>query len=258
MDAGGKHWLRKIIKSANARQANTYRLHYFPNIPARGERHQDTVTGNAVSHGPHDARGPGGPSGGQVPPAADHGPTAANPALTDRGQLDATARQAYAEGFAQGERDAKQLAEERISPLVTTLENLLAEITSMRKNLQRQIENEVVDLALHIGRKIVGQAFQTDRDAVGEIVREALKHAEDPEKICIRLNPADLQHLQKASGFESLSASERIQLEEDSTIDAGGCLVQTEYGEIDARIEEQFRTIEEAFRAETMSLPREV
>jgi flagellar biosynthesis/type III secretory pathway protein FliH len=41
-----------------------------------------------------------------------------------------------------------------------------------------------------------------------------------------------------------------VHFEEDSGIDCGGCYIHTEYGEIDGRIEEQLRNIEEAFRAE--------
>lgn len=257
MDVGEKRSLRKIIKSANARQANTFRLHYFPNIPARGERLPETGRENAAFKASPGPPAPDVPAGGAVKPGVGQAPDPRNPLSNDRDQLEALAKQAYAEGFAQGEHDAKALAEQRIAPLMTTLENMLTELTRTRKKLQDQIENEVVDLALQIGRKIVGQALQTNRDVVADIVHEALKHVEDPEKICIRLNPADVQHLRSASGLENLGVADRIRLEEDSSIDVGGCLVQTEYGEIDARIEEQFRTIEEAFRAETMGLSME-
>jgi flagellar biosynthesis/type III secretory pathway protein FliH len=33
----------------------------------------------------------------------------------------------------------------------------------------------------------------------------------------------------------------------DKSVERGGCLVQTECGDVDARIEEQFREVERAF-----------
>ena len=41
-----------------------------------------------------------------------------------------------------------------------------------------------------------------------------------------------------------------IHFEEDPGIDCGGCYIHTSYGDVDARIEEQLRHIEEAFRTE--------
>ncbi len=165
-------------------------------------------------------------------------------------------KQAYAEGFAQGERDARALGEERLEPLVTNLNNLTTELGAMHAKLQTQIENEVVALALQIGRKVIGQELQTNRSAVAAIVRHALQQVEDPGKICIRMNPADIQHLQRAKididGPGTNAGG--IHFQEDRGIEIGGCLVQTEYGEIDARIEQQLRVIEEAFRAESMRL----
>lgn len=240
--------MRKIIKSSNAGQANTFRLHYFPNIPARKE----TGTEN---HGNHATVAHTGPEeGGKVGPGDGNTGDISNNA-DEQTQLEGIAKQAYAEGFAQGERDAKTLADQRVVPLVATLENLLAELTDVRQRLQHQIENEVVELALHIGRKLVDQALQANPDVVAEIVQEALKRVEDSEKIGIRLNPADVQRLQQMPDLHHLNEQfDRIQLIEDNAITSGGCLVQTDFGEIDARIEEQFRTIDEAFRAERMGL----
>jgi flagellar assembly protein FliH len=240
--------LRKIIKSSNAGQANTFRLHYFPNIPARTE----AATDNHGNNAPAAPAAPG--EAGQFGPGAARGGGRSGSAQ-EQTHLEDIAKQAYAEGFAQGERDAKALADQRVAPLVATLENMLAELSDARQRLQQQIENEVVDLALHIGRKLVGQTLQASPDVVTGIVHEALKQVEDSEKISIRLNPADAQRLHQLSDRHDLNEKfDRIQLVEDSAITSGGCLVQTDYGEIDARIEEQFRTIEEAFRAERMGL----
>jgi flagellar assembly protein FliH len=81
---------------------------------------------------------------------------------------------------------------------------------------------------------------------------------EDPEKVQIRLNPADIERLRDTPTQEILGMHpDRIQLEADNTIEAGGCVVHTEYGDIDARIAKQFEAIEEAFRAESMGIQPE-
>ena len=249
--------MRKIIKNSNTRQTNTFRLHYFPNIPTRGQASSAPTAEPSRTGEVDQTRNPSDIEGATDPPGSGSGFDM--PLPNDRAQLEAMVKQAYAEGFAQGERDAQALGEQRMAPLVATLENMMTELTAMRQKSQTQIENEVVELALHIGRKVIGHELKTNRNAVAAIVREALKYVEDPEKICIRLNPADIQQLQNAQIDIGSTGrhGDRIQFKEDRSIEAGGCLVQTEYGEIDARVEEQLRTIEEAFRAESMRLADE-
>ena len=244
--------MRKIIKSSNANRANTFRLHYFPNIPAPADRAQ---TQDAPLSYDQSAAGAGRPDNARLKPGVEKDPGGTASSAGERRHLENLAKQAYAEGFAQGEKDARALAEHRLNPLVATLENLIAELTDTRQKLQRQIESEVVELALNISRKVVGAALQTDPELVTGIVHEALKNVEDPETIRIRLNPADIERLHTTSAQEMLGARvERIQFEEDNAIEPGGCLVHTEFGEIDARIAKQFEAIEEAFRAETMGI----
>lgn len=247
--------MRKIIKSSHARRANTFRLHYFPNIPVPADRSQTAETPAADGQGTQRAAGP---SNGVRQPGDGPNDRGDRVPAGERQQLEQLAKQAYAEGFAQGEKDAHALAEHRLNPLVATLESLVAEMTDTRQKLQRQIESEVVDLALHIGRKVVGAALQADPVLVAAIVREALKNVEDPEKVQIRLNPADIERLRDTPTQEILGMHpDRIQLEADNTIEAGGCVVHTEYGDIDARIAKQFEAIEEAFRAESMGIQPE-
>ena len=244
--------MRKIIKSSNANRANTFRLHYFPNIPAPAER--DLPAEAPCSNAPG-TPGASTPANGTLQPGVSREVAGTGSSAGERKDLETQAKRAYAEGFAQGEKDARALAEHRLNPLVATLENLIAELTDTRSKLQRQIESEVVELALHIGRKVVGAALQTDPELVAGIVRQALNSVEDPEKISIRLNPADIEQLRTTQAQEILGMhAERIQFEEDKAIEAGGCLVHTEYGDIDARIAKQFEAIEEAFRAETMGI----
>ncbi len=244
--------MRKIIKSSNANRANTFRLHYFPNIPAPADR---DLPGEAPCSNAPGTPNATTPANGTLQPGVARQAAGTGSSAGERKDLETQAKRAYAEGFAQGEKDARVLVEHRLNPLVATLENLIAELTDTRSKLQRQIESEVVELALHIGRKVVGAALQTDPELVAGIVRQALNNVEDPEKISIRLNPADIEQLRTTQAQEILGAhAERIQFEEDKTIEAGGCLVHTEYGDIDARVAKQFEAIEEAFRAETMGI----
>lgn len=233
--------MRKIIKSSNTEQANTFRLHYFPNIPVSNAG----VSGASTRSGA-DAAGEtdrqGRPSGARSS-SPDQDPS------VQRAEME---RQAYEQGFAKGEQDGRLAAQQQTAPLLAALETTLAELDGVRQKIRRHLEQEVVELALHVARKVVRHELTVSKDTIVCVVQEAMTQLDDPGKISIRLNPDDLKKIRAAG--ETLSSVmdnlDTIRFEEDSGIDCGGCYIQTEYGEIDARIEEQLRTVEEAFRAE--------
>jgi flagellar biosynthesis/type III secretory pathway protein FliH len=233
--------LRKIIKSSNTEQVNTFRLHYFPNIPvsnAGGSGASDRSAADAAGKTDRQGR----PSGA-LSSSPDHDPS------VQRAEME---RQAYEQGFAKGEQDGRLAAQQETAPLLTALETTLAELDGVRQKIRRHLEQEVVELALHVARKVVRHELTVSKDTIVCVVQEAMTQLDDPGKISIRLNPDDLKKIRAAG--ETLSSVmdhlDTIHFEEDTGIDCGGCYIQTEYGEIDARIEEQLRTVEEAFRAE--------
>lgn len=234
--------MRKIIKSSNTDQVNTFRLHYFPNIPASHAEGDGASRTSGALAGEDGSLCEKGLSGSRVSSAEDQ----------LRRQQAEIERNAYETGFRKGEQDGRTAARQQTEPLMATLEATLAELDGVRNRLRQHMEREVVELALHVARKVIHHELSVSEDAILCVVKEAMGHLQDPGQIAIRLNPEDLKRIRGAGeGMKTvLEHHENIQFEEDSAIECGGCYIQTEYGEIDARIEEQLRHIEEAFRAE--------
>ena len=108
------------------------------------------------------------------------------------------------------------------------------------------MEMETVHLALAIAKKIVGDAV-SGGEVIHHAVRTALQKVNDPRQLVIRLNPVDLEAVQ-ASAHELLPADEfgtGLRIEADEAIQQGGCIVETQLGDIDARIDKQLGIVEE-------------
>ncbi len=99
---------------------------------------------------------------------------------------------------------------------------------------------------------MVHRELKADPEALAGIVREALGRVESTGRIAIRMNPDDLSRLSRIQPgiLAQFTDSGLTAFVADAAISPGGCLVETEAGEIDARLEQQFRVVEEAFRAE--------
>jgi flagellar assembly protein FliH len=80
-------------------------------------------------------------------------------------------------------------------------------------------------------------------------VRVALSHATEKSAVTVHLNPVDYNYLleHRAELAGSHEAGRDVVLVADQAIERGGCLVETECGDIDARIEQEFRDLERGF-----------
>jgi flagellar assembly protein FliH len=83
------------------------------------------------------------------------------------------------------------------------------------------------------------------------VARQALARIDDPGKIKIKMSPADLQFLNESRYrlSELIGNIDNVSLEAEENIHSGGCIIETNLGEIDARIENQIQAVEETFRS---------
>jgi flagellar assembly protein FliH len=163
---------------------------------------------------------------------------------TDSAQIE---KNAYENGFLQGEKAGKEIAEQKVEAVMRRYADAIFEIGKLRSSLLAQVEREVVKLAVEISKKIIHREIQVDPDIIQTLVRVALSHVAEKSAVTIHLSPVDYNYLLEQRAELAQSEGRDISLLADKSIERGGCLVQTECGDIDARIEEKFREVEHAF-----------
>lgn len=161
--------------------------------------------------------------------------------------LAALEKAAYDRGLLQGEKAAAETAELKLEAAIKRCAESIGEIQKLRSLLYVQAEREVVKLALAVAKKIVHREIRIDRDIVQTLVHVALSHVSEKSAVTICLNPEDYSYLLERRAEVSQSEGREISLQADKSIERGGCLIQTNCGDIDARIEERFREVEQSF-----------
>lgn len=144
--------------------------------------------------------------------------------------------QAQKEGFAEGYKEWS-----------TMLASLEAEILKVRKELSHIL----APVALKAAKKIVGRELKLSEETVVDIVSNVLKSVAQHKKISIYANPKDILVLETHRPrlkeiFESL---ESLSLRPRDDIEVGGCIIETEGGIINAKMENQWKVLEQAFEA---------
>ena len=133
------------------------------------------------------------------------------------------------------------------------LENILA-AREQRSQALHEIEGEVLKLAIKIAEKIIGREVETDETVRGEIVLTALRQARQQEMLTVRVNAADLPLVEKMRGkIDSFGRAQYLDFIADQSVGAGGCLIESASGTIDARLETQLRVLEKAMLAQVGS-----
>ena len=125
----------------------------------------------------------------------------------------------------------------------------LEELRSLRRGILSTSEREVIRLALEIARKVVKREITIDEEIILTLVRVALKRVSDQTLFTVRLNPKDCSIVKRHQSIGNAAdfLNDGIRLAEDAQISRGGCVIETESGLVDARVEEQFREIEKGF-----------
>lgn len=158
-------------------------------------------------------------------------------------------KQAHDAGLAEGFEKGKQVAAGELETVIQRLRRAYLDIEKYRKQLYLKAEEDTVALALAVARKIIGREISVDTKIVLNVVKGALEKVIDHEKVKIRINPSDLETV-KTALFQFLPLVENLEnihFEADAAITEGGCIVETNFGNIDAGIENQLDKISEAF-----------
>lgn len=123
-----------------------------------------------------------------------------------------------------------------------------ARLSAMRA--QREVESDLRTLAVRIAERILDRELSTRPEAVVDIAAAALSQAGAPRDVVLRVHPEDLRTLERGRPrlLERCARAQVIQLRPDSTVGRGGCIVETELGTVDARLQVQLEAIERALR----------
>ncbi|MGB8427372.1 MAG: FliH/SctL family protein [Desulfobacterales bacterium] len=241
-------------ESLSLNRENAFQLHYFPEIPLDGTDSCRTARGEAV-HVP--SRGfvrDGGDASWRDFAPNDTLP----PGLAGQSRAEIET-QAYIRGFNKGEKAGFDAAAEKIESLKALVSEAAEALRRAQLQLQREVEQEIVELALAVAGRVVGHEVKTSRDGIAAVVGEALQRVENQDAVVIKINPADIDFLDRLqlplTGF--FSNPDAVTIEADESVGAGGCVIETGGGDIDARLESRLRVVEEAFRKKLRQQPPE-
>jgi flagellar assembly protein FliH len=150
-------------------------------------------------------------------------------------------QEAYQLGLDEGRKEAFQSAAQEIEMRLKKMDELINSVTNLKKDLVQFNETHLVQLTLHIAQRIAAHEISVDPTSIVQIIKNAVEMAQLEENVVIQVAPTQLEFLEtlkKETGRE-YEFLKKVKIEPVEGIREGGCVIETNYGVIDARFEER-------------------
>ena len=153
---------------------------------------------------------------------------------------------AYRKGYDEGQKSGYNDGQSELNRLIERVHKIVESVMNRREEILRDTEQQIVDLVILMTRKIVKIISENQKGVVLSNVLSALKKVKTRCSVIIRVNIEDSKLTSEHTGefIKRLEAVQGITVIEDSSVDKGGCVVETDFGAIDARIASQLGELE--------------
>ncbi len=164
-----------------------------------------------------------------------------------RGRVEKIGEEAREKGREEGRGAGYQEGKAEVQRLIDNLQRIISAAIERRNLIIEESETQVINLVLLIAKKVIKVISENQKNVVINNVVQALRKLKSRGEVVIRVNLADLEltsaHI--ADFMKMVENVKSITVLEDSSVDRGGCILETDFGQIDARISSQLSEIEE-------------
>lgn len=135
-------------------------------------------------------------------------------------------------GFAKGEEEGKaKLAEHMLESMDKSIRNLEA------------FEEQVIDIVMKAINRILGE--MEDKDKITRVVKQSLALVRNQKRVALKVNPSDARILEAEVDevLKNFPGIGYIDIIADGRIPTGSCMLETDIGVVDARLDVQVEAI---------------
>ncbi|MEA1910684.1 MAG: flagellar assembly protein FliH [Spirochaetota bacterium] len=156
-------------------------------------------------------------------------------------------KKAEEEGYEAGRETGFSEGQVEVERLVNQLHAIIDKTIEKRNDIIDESETQIINLVIMIAKKVVKVISENQKNVVVNNVIQALRKLKSRGEVLVKVNIADVEltsdHIKDF--MRMVENIRSVTVVEDSTVDKGGCIIETDFGEIDARISSQLHEIEE-------------
>ncbi len=152
-----------------------------------------------------------------------------------------------AEGARKGKEEARREFDSRIGELSETTVSFIERFESSRRRIYAESHHTLLRLAFAVARKILDTELSTNDDIVLSTIRKAVSYIADRDNLRVRVAEEDYEVVSRNEAFWK-SVTDRLgdmRITADPRVDKGGCVIESNAGDVDARVGVQYDELRE-------------
>ncbi len=150
--------------------------------------------------------------------------------------------QGHQQGFEAGNKTGYEESRHLLQQQVAHLNLLLESLSTPLKNLDAEVENELIKLVIAIAGQIIRREIKFDPGQIIGVIREAVHVLPlSSQKITLNLHPEDADLVRSVLNLDENPPPWRLQ--DNPLITRGGCIVETEVSAVDATLEKRLAAV---------------
>jgi flagellar assembly protein FliH len=157
-------------------------------------------------------------------------------------ESEARVRAAYNQGLAAGEAAAAQRAQDKLDPVLSRLNGIIAELAALRMRIRTEAEDDAMRLAIAIARRVLNRELATDPEAILGLVKAAFGKLHARETHRLRVSPSDAATIEQHRA--KLQLPPGVDIAADGSLIPGSVIFETSRGELDASVDTQLLEID--------------
>lgn len=163
-----------------------------------------------------------------------------SPAIPTAEEIENWHKQAHAEGYQQGLKQAEQ----ETSKLRQRLTGLINFFESPLQSLNDEVEQQLHLLAVTLAQQLVRREIRAEPGEIIALIRESIKLLPaSSRKIRIYLNPEDAELVRNTLQLDQHEDEESWKLVEDPMITRGGCEIKSDNSVINVTLENRLQAL---------------
>lgn len=155
-------------------------------------------------------------------------------------------KEAYALGLTEGKAHAFEEEKQRIEAEMQDFNKLVNEIKELKTTLMKENEKQIVNLCFYMAKRLLMKEVGANEEYIKTLIKKTLEMAQSDEEVTVRVSAQDKKWIEQYEDtlFKELNLDQSTRIEEDSQINPGGVVIETNHGVIDATVEQRLEKLE--------------
>ncbi|MFP6871809.1 MAG: FliH/SctL family protein [Nitrospinota bacterium] len=159
-------------------------------------------------------------------------------------------KEGFQEGYSRGQEEVREELRSEMVPLFEELRNSIQTVLNFREEILLESEKEIFELAVLFSKKVLHSELRLHPEVILDVVRHALERAVGWGEATVQVNPEDYKFLEEHRILlnEEGEGVNIARVDANLSIKRGGCILESNFGEIDVRIDRQIEVVEKSLR----------